>query len=545
MMKMRCFFLIMLFCTSQTAIAQWQWAAIGNNVGDAFCTDVTVDVANNIYVTGTYSTSLSLGSTILNSLGMTDIFVAKYNPSGQLLWAKTMGGFTADIGGGIITDNAGNVYVASSFSDTAIYLGKGFRSIGDLDINLTKLNSNGDLLWSKSWGSIYPDYGIKVALGTQNDILLSGYYAAYAGSPTTYEHITFDAVTLTSSGDADIFIAKVDTGGGIKWASSGGGKASDVAVDLFTDSNGNSYITGYFTGSKIGFGSINLSAKGVLGDMFVVKYDNNGIPVWANGAGADNDVTGNAIAVNKNGEVYVAGSTYSSTYIDFGSVMFHDKSFVAKYDASGNFSWAKSIGVLSKDYVRDMTIDDSGNLIIAGYFDSNNKFGSDSVVSKGKNDAFASKIDKDGNCLWGATAGGSDNDAAFSIAIDKRGDIVVAGYVASSPADFGNSHITASNAWDMVVAKLSGATTNIKQLNVSNGDYVVWPNPNNGQFKIYVKHSAFTLLVVTNMAGQIIHQQFLQQGVNSIDLTEQSIGTYNLSISGKNNFLNLKMILQP
>ncbi|MBS1584402.1 MAG: SBBP repeat-containing protein [Bacteroidetes bacterium] len=196
-----CFF--PLFIQAQPA---WQWAAIANDPGESMCNSIATDAAGNAYVVGTFTGTLHLGATTLTSTGDSDIFFAKYDPLGNLVWAKHEGGPGGDQGFGIAIDAQGAVYVAGTFYQSIAFDTFSFASNGFADLCLAKYDSNGHLIWAKAWGSIYSDVGSKIAIDGNENIYLTGSFSGDGGSPPVHGTIIFDTVTLTSTGTGDMFL---------------------------------------------------------------------------------------------------------------------------------------------------------------------------------------------------------------------------------------------------------------------------------------------------------------------------------------------------
>ena len=141
-----------------------------------------------------------------------------------------------------------------------------------------------------------------------------------------------------------------------KWANqqSPGGISNSSGKCISVDANGNSYVTGGFGGSII-LGGITLTSVGSY-DMYIIKYNSNGIALWAKSAGGTGyDYGGIGINVDIAGDVYVTGG-FSSTAITFGTTTLahvgtgYSDIFIAKYSSAGDVLWAKSAGGIAEDY---------------------------------------------------------------------------------------------------------------------------------------------------------------------------------------------------
>ena len=188
---------------------------------------IAVDGSGNSYVTGEFFGAATFGpgetnATTLTSAGGDDIFVAKYDASGDLVWAKRAGGISVfgDFGKDIAVDGAGNSYVTGTFNDSATF-GPGETNATTLtsavfdDIFVAKYDATGDLVWAKRAGgtSLFGDSGLGIAVDGAGNSYVTGFFR----DSTTFGPGETNATTLTSAGSADIFVAKYDASGDLVW----------------------------------------------------------------------------------------------------------------------------------------------------------------------------------------------------------------------------------------------------------------------------------------------------------------------------------------
>jgi hypothetical protein len=307
-----------------------------------------------------------------------------------------------------------------------------------------------DWTWAESAGGGGYDYGISVAADDSGNSYVAGYFGSHL--------IIFGADTLTKVGDYDLFTVKYDSSGNVLWARSAGGSDIDWANSVAADASGNSYLAGRFGSSAITFGSITLiNANAGYSDMFLVQYDASGNASWAKRAGGNNTDRANSVAADTLGNSYVAGY-FDSPTITFGTTTLSTVSgadvFLAKYDASGNATWAKSAGGSDDDYANSAATDASGNTYVAGYFFSPSiSFGTITLTKTGYSDMFLAKYDASGNAAWAKSAGGNDYDRAYSVATDASGNSYVSGVFLSDSITFGATTLTNAGGYDMFLAK--------------------------------------------------------------------------------------------
>ena len=283
----------------------WLWAKQAGGTSYDYGNRIAVDAYGNSYVTGYFkSSSCSFGTITLNSSGYEDIFVAKMDSNGNWMWAKQAGGTSEDGGTSIAVDANGNSYVTGSFKESANFGTTTLTSSGSWDIFVAKIDHNGNWLWAKQAGGTDNNGGISIAVDANgNSYVTGGFY----GSSCSFSTITLINSSIEYS---DIFVAKIDYNGNWLWAKQAGGTSYDYGEGIAVDDNGNSYVTGRF-GDSATFGTTTFTSSGDS-DIFVAKLDSSGNWLWAKQAGGTDDDDGNGIAVDDNGNSYVTGYFWSS-----------------------------------------------------------------------------------------------------------------------------------------------------------------------------------------------------------------------------------------
>jgi len=451
----------------------WVWA---KSAGNAKGHSIAVDAKGNVYVTGYFeSDSLTLGSITLRSAGGKDIFVVKYDSNGKVLWARSAGGMNDDYGASIAVDASGNVYVTGYFeSDTltfgTITLRNAFaerkkaiiEQLHAKDTSLTTLIQKalaGDPSAKDLIEKAFPeDPSFKEPLKDLIERTLAGNSSA-RDTLEMFLRLSIFArgfVTQMAGGMStrDIFIVKYDPNGQPLWATSAGGEDDDEGRSIAVDAKGNVYVTGYFKSANLTFGSITLENAGKGGDdksfeedIFIAKYDPKGQLLWAKSAGGDEEERGEGIAVDPNGNVYVAGY-FQSDVLSFGSVTLKkdfeiENIFIVKYDPNGQLLWAKSAAgrCSGNSGTRIIAVDPSGNVYVTGYFESPIlSFDSITLKNEGEErDLFVVKYSPNGQVLWAKSIGGEDYESGIGIAIDARGNAYVMGHFCSDRLTIGST----------------------------------------------------------------------------------------------------------
>ena len=287
---------------------------------------IAVDGSGNVYTTGFFEDinvdfdPSTVGNLPLGSNGNKDVFVSKLNSSGNLVWAKSFGNLADDFGLSIAVDGSGNVYTTGFFAEENVDFDPSTGGILRLssnaanDVFVSKLNSDGNLVWAKSFGKSEDDEGRSIAVDGSGNVYTIGYFA---GTNVDFDPSTGGILPLTSAGLGDVFVSKLNSDGNLVWAKSFGGSADDNGHSIAVDGSGNVYTTGSFNETADfdpGLGILNLTSPS-LDDIFISKLDTNGILVWAKRIGGNLSQTGYSIVGDSSGNVYTTG--YFQSTIDF------------------------------------------------------------------------------------------------------------------------------------------------------------------------------------------------------------------------------------
>ncbi len=290
------------------------------------------------------------------------------------------------------------------------------------------------------------------------------------------------------------------------WAKKAGGTSSENGLSIATDSSGNSYVIGGFW-ETASFGSIILESNGNA-DIFVANLDSSGNWLWATKAGGNDRDEGFAITTDFSGNSYVTGY-FNGTASFGGTTLTSSGQadiFVAKLDSSGNWLWAKKAGGTGEDYGYGIATDSSGNSYVTGYFMGTTSFGTTTLTSNGWDEIFVAKLDSIGNWLGAQQAGGINDDESYGIATDSSGNSYVTGSF-KGPATFGNIILTSDNS-DIFVAKayIPYDSNDIVVVEGNTGLGAIYPNPFNPVANIPYNLSELSDadFYIYNVKGQLV-----------------------------------------
>jgi hypothetical protein len=370
------------------------WAKSACGAYDVNGMGVATDALGNVYVTGHFfgDTLTFDGTTKLTNANQTvvhgDIYIAKYDTDGNLLWAKRAGGKLDEMSMTMAADAAGNCYIGG-YTDSNDFT-FGTSTLSTTGIYIAKYDTDGNELWIK--GSDISDWGFvrSVAVDASGNCYMAGFIFTNI--------LSFGSVVLeNTSGQSGAFLMKFDTDGNAIW----GKMAQSPGVDLdgyavAVDASQNVYWAGDFTIGELTLGSVTLTNTAGYRDLFLVKYDAAGNVLWANSADGDGGQYPWSLAVDASGNIYEAGyfdgaavTIGANTLISAGD----NEAFLAKYDADGNVLGAVNIGSVREDVARPVVLDSYGNGYIGGWFCSaTTNFGDISLDGLFGGDIFLAKF---------------------------------------------------------------------------------------------------------------------------------------------------------
>ena len=437
----------------------------GQKVSGSQSTDsveaLDLDAYGNTYACGYFYGTATFGSITLSGQNQ-EGFVGKIDPSGNWVWVEKMGGSSADQCRDIDVDDGGNISITGYFYSTATFGSTYLSATGGYDIFVAKLDTNGTWLWAMKAGGSSTDYGYGVAMDNNGRVYITGQYYS---SGTIY----FGSLTLATYSYDEAFVAALDQNGQFIWAQRMWGSYYQRGRGIDVNDNGEIAVTGEF--------SYRINMGGSCGELapsyqntnyyriFVARYTASGNCLWAQMAGylqSSYNSYGEDVAISNNGEVaIVARFQY---LVDFQSNN-NNRLFayqngnnwdclVAKYSSSGGVVWAQAVGGSSTDYCYSLDMDrTSGNITIAGMYQSTAWFGNTYIASRGATDAFYATLTPDPQnptaYIWSTIHhfGGTSSDYGYAVAA-RNGTVAYGGYFYNSAYDDANQLTLTGTAYE-------------------------------------------------------------------------------------------------
>lgn len=521
----------------------YDWAITAGGTPQESARSVALDEIGNIYVTGLFEESMHFEDIDLYGAGGDDIYVAKYDTNGHVLWVTKAGGLNADYGLGIAVDGDGNCFVTGSFYGDIQCQGSHIVSNGGLDVFIAKFDAEGILVWANGVGGDGYDRGCDVAVDGRGNPVVTGFYNS---------SVDFGVSTLESRGRSDIFVAKFDPQGNPIWAHSSGGVSTDIGYGVTVGSMDNIYVTGFFNGHAH-FGSHELQSRGSE-DIFVIVFNAEGRLDKVIHAGGNFSDEANDISTDSFGNIFITGRYRQSA--EFGSTLLSstgdDDLFVAKVKHSGEYEWAKSAGGTNNDIGHGVVSDNVGGCTITGSFEFEMEIDSTLLSSAGLTDVFFAHYNSAGSLDWASNAGGYSSDVGFDIA-RKNNKYFAVGYF-DQTAMFGDISLTSMDNTDMFITSFIDTTETQPNRTIDSDRPVLYfnsPNPFNQStlLRFYLPNSRNVTLQILDTMGktvQILRDGYTQAGLYDIrwDANTLPNGIYLCVLESGPFIQTQKMILQ-
>lgn len=477
-----------------------------------FGNGIDVDAQGNAYVTGiTYSPDFPTRAPLQFSLqGVGNVFIAKLDPAGQLIYATYLGGSGEDVGFAIAADAAGNAYVTGATDSSNFPIIAGAAQAvrrGRLEVFVSKLNPTGSqLLYSTFLGGQSDDVAGSIAVNAAGE-------AYVTGETLASDFPLQNAIQRTLNGPTDAFVTRLNaSGSGLIYSTLLGGRGQEFAYGITLDAAGSAYITGITYSDNFPTRNPTQALLGGRVDAFVTKLAPAGNElIYSTYLGGAHDDGGFGIGVDGAGNAFVAGFTTSTNFPTRNPFQASngggDDAFVARFNAAGELVFASYLGGAGNDRAFDLVVDAAGNIYFAGRTESTNfplvnplqiriglgqvnvaptnakvagkqpreavaeNYGRDATRWAGAaeqasyqqqqtepRDAFVVKISAAGVIIYSTYLGGSDEEKAFGIAVDTAGNVYVTGLTASGDFPIRNAvQAVLRGIADAFITKISDA----------------------------------------------------------------------------------------
>ena len=423
---------------------EWVAQAGGKEHDKTRC--LCTDGSGNIFITGEFAGTAQFGDSTLISKGGLDYFVAKLSPAGKFLWAQSGGGSKIDRGYGVAADAAGNCYVTGHYqSPDAVFSGQMLPPAADYDIFIAKYDADGKLLWIKTAGGAGYDYGHGIAVSAAGKVFVTGAVvgdcsfgdirlsndkpahvfcacydtdgkllwvkAAQGKASNAGNAISVDGAgnayvggqsagvgmlgqkALNNPNGRDLLIARFTPDGRVSWVHQGFGSSAALIHQISAEKDGHIWASGMFKGT-LNLGADKMVASRGDNDILLTRLDPAGNRLWTITGGSPKVDYGLGIAADGKGNGVFTGE-FSETMELLGAALTSRGSqdiFVAGIDGQGKLRWITQAGGPQGDNAYTVAVGPDGSAFISGSFSSEAKFGPHTVKAAGRDDVYVAKI---------------------------------------------------------------------------------------------------------------------------------------------------------
>lgn len=448
-----------LFSLTAQITVDLTWAkSIGSySMGVDQVKNSVTDAAGNLYMTGTVYDAIDFdaGPSTNSLTASNQAFLAKYNSSGNLIWAKVITGLSTSDGENIAVDGSGNVYVAGraigsdiNFDPASNYT---LTLPGSNNMFMAKYNSSGSIVWGKVFGALSSSIRPRsLKVNNAGEIFLGGDFGVTG--PSMEFNPGGPSYTLTTNGATDGYLAKYSTTGLIQWAYNFGGTMGDYVYAVEIDGANNVYIAGEFQQTAYfnpAAPTATFQSNGFQ-DMYFAKFTQTGTFSWVSVIGGSLGEGISQLKLNSAGELVMSGymesasmdadpGTNTLTINKVGTGTYD--MFVGKYNSSnGNLIWAKNTGGNYQLWANSLATDAQNNIYVTGSFDDITDFdlGTNSYtlqpITTMYSDIFLAKYNSSGGLIYANNLGGgaAQGNQATGVMVDNSNNITLAGTISYS-----------------------------------------------------------------------------------------------------------------
>lgn len=448
---------------------------------------------------GEFTDTASFEDTAIVSAGGTDIFLARYDAYGDLLWVVRIGGGDYDFVQKVVAGNEGSIFLCGYFYGTTQIGPDTYTSMGSQDLFVARFDQQGNQEWSAHAGGLMADYISSIALGLEGEVLAAGYF---------YGEMAIGDTLLLATAGSDVFIGRYDQDGSFVDAMVLGGSSSDQVRSVSSDPFGNAFISGSFY-DDVTIGDTTLVTEDPVG-VYFAKLEPDFSLAWARQLDGTSLSAEAYSTFDHDGNIYLAGNFSGEiTFSDkpFVAGEFNQDIYVARYSGFGELIWARHGHSDGSDQVTGLGIDPSDNLYITGHYLDTIQFDDLTLLYTlccGSREVFAVNYATDGAVVWGQQVSGaraniqamsvSDNGRLFMSGLYTE-DLFLGPYTLSYFEGFRNYY----------TAIYTDIYARMEEPLPAQPDLYVFPNPARGHIKVSGNMGEdFSQLMILDFGGRML-----------------------------------------
>ena len=451
-----------------------EWSTYHGGGKQEISFDVTTDAAGDVYTTGAVRSinfPVTTGAFMVNNPSIVSgisfpysAYLARFDPSGNLIWCTYFGGDGHDQGKGVKISPNGDIFVGGSTSSSNFPVANpafGTHAGGMYDAFIARFTASGNLVWSTYYGGDDNDLGYDISADALGNVYLIGYTIS-TNLPTTTQ-----GVSLNLQGSSDGFLAKFSGTGALLWTNYVGGNLTDNTLAVVCDNLNNPIVCGEASSTNlIQTGGVFQPVSGGQSDAYVAYFNANGTLSWYTYLGGSQKDEARDLAVDLNNNITVFGDTRSANFpvsANAYQTTFSSASdfFITRLSSTGGLVWSTFIGGNFWEHSRGIDSDQNGNVYFCGYTSSatlpilSNAY--QTTHSGGIYDAYLGRLDNSGSLTWTTYYGGDEEDQCMSVAVHGNRTAYFAGltYGGTFPITTSAFQTTHSGGGDGFLVKFS------------------------------------------------------------------------------------------
>ena len=454
----------------------WGEVLLVSNNNNSLARGVATGPDDSIVVTGLFEGTLNLGDEELKKVGIfNNMLVVKYDAAGQVIWARQAtsranGGWNEGIDAAV--DAEGNVFVCGKFSDQ-IHFGSNISLASPEALYertfLVKYSPDGKPLWARDVKGYETGTGYEV---NPKSVVVDANGDAYL-CIQFYDEAYFDDHKIPTlgfgRGGLDPGVAKFDgQTGEVEWVMGASSPGSDRPFNADVDAEGNVFLIYQSTGVAAIHADRFPAETSPHRTTVVVKFSPEGETLWfKRGIGLLQDQFTGWGAACPDGGIAVCGRI--APYGDTTEIEIQGKiltlgdsadSYVFKMDAEGDLKWVRVFGGANSERGRGLAVDRNGDIFVTGWMEGGGTYGNTPLHSRGGRDAYLAKLSGNGGqFLWATAVGGPGIDNGSALALDRRGNPVLAGSCQNGMISAGGEQLQAVNPLSLLLLRFGPPIT--------------------------------------------------------------------------------------
>lgn len=490
-------------------------------------TDVEVDSQGNIFIAGFFSSNVWFGDVLLTSNGCSDLYLAKLNGEGEVLWAKSFGGGICDYSVGLCIDDEDNVYLAGQFQLSVEFGDDVLTCEGGSDVFIARFDNDGNYLWARMLGG-EGDESCGELKFHDDHLFMSGSYG---------EEAHYGDIIIEGEGFGNCVLMKLNKEGEALWIKTGGGPERDQARNFDFDPENNIYLSGQFRETAT-FGNFQATAYS-NDDIFICKYNWDGEEQWLKDFGGIFLDQSGELTVDRNSNIYFTGHVTGQIVLGLDTVNCMGDLTILKFDRDGNYLWNRQDECTWQGSWNQVVIDNDDQIFLSGKFSEEVIIDGDTLSGSatGYYKSLFAQMTEDGELLWYKHSYYGNCDTGPMNVYNDSTLIMTGRY--DGNVDFDSVLLNSFGPPDIYLATMS--KTNLIE-SVNENVFLVYPNPASESFTIQLENALPRDVMVYTATGALVHRARIEDSIFIVDVSSWSNGIYLVNILGEHYRRGVKLL---